>query len=138
MNPKSIFLLVIGGLLCFGVSAQTKQPDQVLETLKKYDEAWNKKDVTTVDKILAAEYVYFSSTGTITSRQKTLEFLMSPKYHLTFAERTEIKTFRTVDTVIVSSRWKGKGTYNDDMINDDQRCSLVFAKQSKAWKLVSE
>lgn len=115
-----------------------KQRDDVLQTLKKYDEAWNKKDLATVDKILAADYVYFSSTGSITSREKTLELLVSPKYILTSAERSEIKTFRTGDTVIVSSRWKGKGTYNEEVINDDQRCSLVFIKQGKLWMLLSE
>jgi len=138
VNLKSISLFVIAGVVGFGANAQIKQPEDVLQTLKKYDEAWNKKDSATVDKLLAAEYVYFSSTGTTASRQRTLEFLSSPKYHLTSAERSEIKTFRTGDTVIVSSRWKGKGTYNEEAINDDQRCSLVFAKQGKLWKLLSE
>ncbi|HEV2903412.1 MAG TPA: nuclear transport factor 2 family protein, partial [Pyrinomonadaceae bacterium] len=82
--------------------------------LTKYDAAWNTKNVATVDRLLAPEYVYFSSTGNLTSRQQTMELLKSPGYKLTFAERSEIKTFRSGATVIVSSRWKGKGTYNDE------------------------
>jgi len=139
MNLKSIVSSLIVSVLCFTAGGQIKKSDgEVLQTLKKYDEAWNKKDLATVDKILAADYVYFSSTGSITSREKTLELLVSPKYVLTSAERSEIKTFRTGDTVIVSSRWKGKGTYNEEVINDDQRCSLVFIKQGKLWTLLSE
>lgn len=119
-------------------SAQNAKQADVVSVLRRYDEAWNTKDVATVDRLLAPEYVYFSSNGNLTSRQQTLELLKSPGYKLTFAERTEIKTFRSGATVIVSSRWKGKGTYNEEEINDDQRCSLVFAKRKNTWRVLSE
>jgi ketosteroid isomerase-like protein len=138
MNPRLYFLFIIAAVTCFSARAQVKQSEGVAEVLKTYDEAWNKKDSATVDKILAADYVYFSSTGAVVSRQQTMDILQSAKYKLTSAERTEISTFRTGDTTIVSSRWKGKGTYGDEEINDDQRCSLVFAKQNVRWKLLSE
>jgi ketosteroid isomerase-like protein len=136
-------LLSIGPIVvfifCFCASAGAQQNDPaVVEVLAKYDAAWNKKDTKTVDSILAPGYIYFSSTGGLTPRARTLEFLISPKYTLTFAERTEIQTYRTGNTVIVSSRWKGKGTYDQGAIDDDQRCGLVFVKLGKAWKLVSE
>lgn len=137
MKLKCISLLMVT-VFCLAATAQTKEASEVIETLQRYDQAWNHKDSATVDHVLAAEYVYFSSTGSLTSRQKTLELLASPKYHLNSAERSEIKTFRTGDTVVVSSRWRGKGTYNDEPINDDQRCSLVFGKEGKDWKLLSE
>ena len=133
----ALTVVIVAGTL-LSVSAQNAKHTDVVAVLRKYDDAWNKKDVTTVDRMLAPEYVYFSSTGNLTSRQQTLELLKSPGYKLTFAERTEIKTFRSGATVIVSSRWKGKGTYNDEEINDDQRCSLVFAKQRNSWQLLSE
>lgn len=141
MNYKAIILSCIAYFLCFGgtaADAQVKTDGEVVETLKKYDAAWNKKDAATVAKILADNYVYFTSEGGTTSRQGTLDFLVSPKYVIKSAERSEIKTFRAAQTVVVSSRWKGKLTYNDEEINDDQRCSLVFAKEGKSWKLLSE
>ena len=104
-----------------------------------YDEAWNKKHVDDVSKILMNDYVYFSSTGGLTDRKATLEFLTSPDYKLTFVERSEIKVVSRTDRVaVVSSRWKGRGTYGKEEINDDQRCGLVFVKENKAWKLFSE
>ena len=42
------------------------------------------------------------------------------------------------DTVIVSSRWKGKGKYGKTEINDDQRCGQVFVRSGGKWKLLSE
>jgi ketosteroid isomerase-like protein len=115
-----------------------KQTANVLQVLKKYDDAWNKKDAVTVGEILAADYVYFTSVGGVSNRPETLDFLASPKYILTFVERSEIKSFRSGETVVVSSRWKGKGTYSEGEINDDQRCGQVFVKDGKKWKLLSE
>jgi ketosteroid isomerase-like protein len=109
--------------------------------LQKYDTAWNKKDVAGVSKILADDYTYFSSTGGITDRKKTLAFLLSPDYKLTFVERSDVK-LESIDArhdiAIISSRWKGRGTYGKEMINDDQRCGLVFVRENNEWKLLSE
>lgn len=142
MKIKLSYFLIITTVLCFSanVFAQKadKQTESVLQTLKKYDDAWNKKDAKTVGEIIAPEYVYFSSLGGLSNRQESLDFLVSPKYILTFVERSEIKTFRNGDTFVVSSRWKGKGNYNDEEINDDQRCGQVFVKIGKNWKMLSE
>ena len=142
MKIKLFFPLLVALGLCFSATMfaqkQDKQTQAVLAVLKRYDDAWNKKDAATVGEILADEYVYFSSTGGLSNRQESLDFLASPKYILTFVERSEIKTFRNSDTIIVSSRWKGKGSWAEGEINDDQRCGQVFVRDGKAWKLLSE
>jgi ketosteroid isomerase-like protein len=113
--------------------------EPALIALLTYDRAWNKKDVTGVSRILAKDYVYFSSRGSLTDRKATLEFLVSPDYKLTFVDRSEIKVLSTSSSVVVfSSRWKGKGTYKAETIDDDQRCGNVFVREGKAWKLLSE
>ena len=139
VNHQKIFILLFFVLTVgFSANAQSKQVEEVLQLVKKYDAAWNKKDSATVAKILSAEYVYFSSRGGTSTYQETLDFLKSPDYKLTFAERSEIKTFRTGRTIVVSSRWKGRGTYGAEEINDDQRCGQVFVKDGKDWKLAAE
>jgi ketosteroid isomerase-like protein len=143
MNYKIIALSIMAfclSSLAGMASAQkaVKTNDDVLRVLNEYDNAWNKKDVGGVAKILAADYVYFNSLGGTSVRQQTLDFLSSPEYKLTFVERSEIKSYRTGDTVVVSSRWKGKGSWSKGEINDDQRCGLIFVKDGKKWKLVSE
>jgi hypothetical protein len=136
MKVKNILVIVLGLMLCSAAHAQSGS--DVLAALKKYDNAWNSKDSKTVDGILHKNYQYFSSEGGTSSRTKTLEFLNSPTYVLTFVERSEISTLTARNTVVVSSRWKGKGTYDKQPINDDQRCSLVFVKEGSVWQLLSE
>jgi ketosteroid isomerase-like protein len=115
------------------------QSRPVEEALRDYDSAWNKKDVAKVARMLAKDYVYFSSTGSLTDRKATLEFLASPDYKLTFVNRSEIKVLSSTNSVaVISSRWQGRGTFGKEEINDDQRCGLVFAKQGRVWKLLSE
>jgi len=142
MKTSLVFPLLAAIILCFvaDICAQKtdKKIDAALATLKRYDDAWNKKDAATVGDILAADYVYFSSTGGLSNRKDSLDFLVSPKYILTFVERSEIKTFQSGDTIVVSSRWKGKGCWAEGEINDDQRCGQVFVRDGKAWKLLSE
>ena len=121
------------------VYSQTTLTGPIGRALADYDQAWNKKDATGVGRLLADDYVYFRSTGGLTTRKATLEFLTSPDYKLTSVERSEIKLLSQNNAVaVVSSRWKGRGMYGKDEINDDQRCGLVFVKENKVWKLLSE
>jgi ketosteroid isomerase-like protein len=120
--------------------AQTTQSQEreILQVIRSYDNAWNKKDAAAIERILAPEYVYFSSKGQIRSRQSLLNELLSPKYKLASAERTELKVYVTSGTAVVSSRWKGHGSYDGQQFRDDQRCSIVLARAKERWLVSSE
>jgi len=64
--------------------------------------------------------------------------LRSAKYILNSAERSEIAVYRTGKTAIVSSRWKGQGSYDGEEFRDDQRCSIVVAQEGGRWRVLSE
>jgi ketosteroid isomerase-like protein len=130
------FVLVLSLLaLCAIASAQGKQTQEadIARFIESYDNAWNHKDAAAIERILAPDYVYFSSKGQVRSRQSLLEEFLSPKYNLASAERTELKAYLTMDTAVVSSRWKGHGTYDGREFHDDQRCSTVLARRQKDW-----
>ena len=132
-------LTIVFITLATSVIVAAQNDVSIKKVLNEYDSAWNKKDVAAVSRILAEGYVYFTSTGGLTTRTATLEFLASPDYKLTFVERTEIVLqSRTENVAVFSSRWKGRGTFGKEVINDDQRCGLVFVKDGKSWKLLSE
>jgi ketosteroid isomerase-like protein len=141
---RSAILILLTLLAVFSSTPATyaqagPNEESITSVLTRYDNAWNKKDVDGVSRILAEDYVYFSSTGDLTKRKATLDFLASPDYKLTSVSRSEIAVLSQNDRVsIVSSRWKGRGTYGKEEINDDQRCGLVFVREEKSWKLLSE
>ena len=141
LRTPSVALGLLIALFSLTSNAQTSAalPTPIRVALTEYDRAWNAKDVKAVERILANDYTYFSSTGGLTTRKATLEFLVAPDYKLTFVERSEITLLSKDDNVaIVSSRWKGRGNYGKEAINDDQRCGLVFTRSGKTWKLLSE
>ena len=129
------FLAVCG--ICLAQTRQSEQED-ISRYVKRYDDAWNHKDTAAIERILAPDYVYFSSKGQVRSRQSLLEELLSPKYKLASAERTELKVYLTLGTAVVSSRWKGHGTSDGQEFHDDQRCSIVLVRAKQGWLVLSE
>lgn len=135
-------VLVLSSLLFFSAASNAgtePTPEaEVAGVIKAYDQAWGRKDAAAFEQILAADYVYFTSKGALWPRQRWLGLMLSPKYALGSAERSEIVVHRTADTAVVSSRWKGHGTYDNKPFRDDQRCSLVLARSAAGWKILSE
>jgi ketosteroid isomerase-like protein len=127
-------------VLCGIALAQTEpsREQEIRQLVERYDNALNHKDVAVVEQLLAPEYVYFSSKGEVRSRQSLLDELLSPKYILASAERTEVKVYQTSGTAVVSSRWKGQGAYDGQPFHDDQRCSIILARDKQQWLVVSE
>ena len=133
-----IAALGIPGSAAPGTNTPSSTNYRVVDFVRNYDKAWNRKDVTSVERVLAAGYVYFTSKGDVWSRQRTLDLLRSPKYILNSAERTEIDVYRTGNTAIVSSRWQGHGSFDGEEFHDDQRCSIVLARAGRDWKVLAE
>ena len=126
----ALFLVLSGLPIKDALRAQGSlmRKDEIIRIVEAYDRAWKDKDSAAVDRILATNYVYFTSEGGVSSRQKTIDFLRSPTYVLNSAERSELEVFRTASTAVVGSRWKGSGIYDSKEFHDDQRCSLVLTR----------
>ncbi|HEX5574494.1 MAG TPA: nuclear transport factor 2 family protein [Gemmatimonadales bacterium] len=104
----------------------------------RYDSAWSRGDTTAVGQLLAPEYQYFTSKGGVSSRAETIAMLSDPEYRLEHAQRSEIVFSETDPVVVVSSRWKGSGTYRGQRFKDDQRCGQTWLLTQWRWQLLSE
>ena len=125
--------------LCVNSAAESRKSEQdIIQFIQKYDNAWNHKDAAQVERILAPDYVYFTSKGDVLSRQQSLNLLRSPKYNLASAERSEMKVYLSSGAAVVSSRWKGRGIYDGQEFHDDQRCSIVLTREKQSWQVLSE
>ena len=121
-------------------SAQTPDRDGegVRRAIRDYDAAWNRKDAAAFDKLLAPDYVYFTSKGAVWTKQRWLGLMLSPKYELESAQRSEIVVHLTGDTAMAGTRWQGHGSYDGKPFRDDQRCSLALRREAGAWQVLSE
>ena len=111
---------------------------EALKLVARLDDAWMRKDLAAVSKLLAPEYVYFSSKGAVSDLAATRAMLASPGYRLERSQRDETKAYRHGSTVVVSSRWRGAGVFDGKPFTDDQRCSVVVAFAGGSGHVLSE
>ena len=117
-------------ILLFALSVHS--PQAIARALvEKYDAAWMRKDAAGFAALLSPEYVYFSSDGKVMDRKAVLSMLASPDYRIDAGSRDEFRTFVSGSAVVVSSRWRGRGSYDGKPFTDDQRCSVVIAVTPK-------
>jgi hypothetical protein len=117
---------------------ETITEQEVMDFIKKYDEAWNTKDTASVDRLMGQTYIYFTSTGSISKRKESLDFLKSPDYRLSSANRSEIEVFIAGNTATISSHWIGKGFWKTDEINDNQCCGMTLQKTNNVIRIIAE
>jgi len=139
MKNNTVTILICLTMIGASPAQARLSPEQdAIHFIEEYDRAWNHKDTAAVGRALAPGYVYFSSKGNVVSRQQTLDMLLSPKYVLASAERSEMKAYVTSGTAVVSSRWKGHGSFDSKEFHDDQRCSVVLVREKQSWLVMSE
>jgi ketosteroid isomerase-like protein len=130
------------GLLVLGGPATAQRGgsgvDSVTALVAAYDRAWTNRDTVAVQRILAPDYQYFTSAGGVESRAAALEILASPEYQLQQATRSDVAVRLTGPVAVVSSRWKGTGTYKGERFTDDQRCGQVWLRTGRTWQVLSE
>ncbi len=130
--------VLIGVSACGTAAADNGDEAAVRQVITRLDSAWNSKDSLGVEKVLAPTYVYFSSKGGITPRDQALGFLVAPHYRLDYADRSEIEVHLFGASAVVSSRWRGRGSWEGKEFVDDQRCSLTLGWNSAGWQVLSE
>jgi hypothetical protein len=139
------YLLAVASILLVACADQGKTDEnkltekEVIDFVKHYDDLWAKRDTTGMKKAIAENYIYFSSTGNTTTRDRIISwFTPADKYKVDSAVRSEISVTINDNTAIVSSHWVGSGSFGGEKFKDDQRCSLTIQKVNGKLKLISE
>jgi len=143
---KYILLFVVIGFMiaCSDHEKEKTTKDKITEKevtdfIKHYDDLWAKRDTIGMKKAIAENYIYFSSTGNTTTRDRIISwFTPADKYKVDSAIRSEISVNINDNTAVVSSRWVGGGSFDGEKFKDDQRCSLTIQKVNGEVKLISE
>jgi hypothetical protein len=144
--PMSIYLNMMKNFLaCLLIAAvlfSCKQKDiteqEVMNAIKKFDYGWEHKDLKTVDSVLSPAYVYFTQSGGTFSRDSVVATAGENTYTLQNMSRTEFVVTLYGNTAVVSTRWKGRGTYRGTPFDEDQRCSVVLVKKDNKVEILSE
>lgn len=112
--------------------------EEVMEIVNKFDRGWEKKNLKTVDSVLAPAYIYFTQSGGTFSRDSVVATAGENTYLLHDVSRSEFVITTYGNTAVVSTRWKGKGLYRGVPFDEDQRCSIVLVKKNNKVEILSE
>jgi uncharacterized protein (TIGR02246 family) len=106
---------------------------------ERWFQAWLEKDATTVERLMAEDYLYVGPSGLVLDRQAILAIVRSPSYRLDQGTRTEV-VVRAVgqDAAVVRHRYQGAGSFEGTSFTDDHRCVAVWEKHAGQWRLVME
>lgn len=137
----AVVLLTVTTLSCAGRRFPGDNPQtvgDVIAAVRAYDAASRSRDSIALGRMLAAEYRYFNSRGVVRSREWALGFHLSPARVLASVVRDELEVVLHDSVAVVSSRWRGSGTYEGEPYDDDQRCTLTWVFDDGAWRLLAE
>ena len=97
MRKYIVLLIVTGFIMACTDHEKEKAGDnkmtekEVAEFIKHYDDLWAKRDTTGMKTTMAENYIYFSSTGNTSNRDRIISwFTPAGKYKVDSAIRSEI------------------------------------------------
>ncbi len=134
---RLLFLGLIGIISCNKKQSPLTK-EEVISVINRFDAGWKNKNLEAVDSVLAPSYIYFTQSGGIFERTSLVQTAGSPEYTLDFFQRMEYQVELFENTAVVSTRWKGKGTYKGVYFDEDQRCSITIIKTNGQVTILSE
>ncbi|HVM90049.1 MAG TPA: nuclear transport factor 2 family protein [Puia sp.] len=133
-----VAVILTGCSSCYNKKSTVLTEEETIEVINRFDAGWRSKNMNTVDSVLSTSYIYFTQSGGIFSRDSVVATAGEPDYELQYMSRSEFSVEIADNTAIVSTRWKGKGSYRGTPFNEDQRCSIVVIKKGSKVLILSE
>jgi len=130
--------------LAFGQSPGAQQPanstteEEVRQMIEKYRTAILQRDVATLEKIWADDYVFVNAAGDVLTKAQRLANVKSGATTLDSINQEENVTVRVYqNSAVATSRVALKGQYSGQPISGQYRSTLVWVKNPWGWQLVA-
>jgi len=118
------------------------QKHEVRHEIDQLEDTWRdavmKGNTAAMDSLLADDYMAISASGTLQSKQQTLDNLRSGRVHFTTLDISDRKVRFYGTTALVTSVASIAGTTADGAISGNYRYTRVYVRNPQgAWKVVS-
>jgi ketosteroid isomerase-like protein len=139
---KRIAFAVCVVVLVFGVAILAKtQAGSVEQELIKLENTWNdalvKKDLASVNKILADDYIATDYDGIVSTKAQEMENLKSGESVVTSALTDDVKVRVYGDAAVVTFRWTSKATFKGKDTSGQYRWTDTWVKLAGRWQCVA-
>ena len=130
-----LLLVALGQVASPGPSKAANELDVVA---KAYDAAISRRDMGTLEKILAPGVVFTTATGRVMDRAAVLEMLAKPDTHYESVESGEILRRISGDVAVETGRVRVKGRRKGQPVDETQRYTDVWQLMDGRWRLIAE
>jgi ketosteroid isomerase-like protein len=119
-------------------SADSKSEQEVRQMIEKYRAAFLRRDIPTLEKIWADDYVFVNGSGEVLTKAQRLANLKSGATTLESINEEENITVRVYqNSAVATSRVTLKGQYSGQPVSGQYRSTHVWVKGPTGWQLVS-
>ena len=134
---RALGLMLLGLLLAGHILAQTPSVQQQLITLEN---AWNdavvKKDRAALERIMADDYSYTESNGSVLNKTQEIAETMSDDAKWNSAKLDDVNVRVFGDVAIVTGRVTLEGAQKG-YVSGPRRFTDVFVKRAAGWQVVA-
>jgi ketosteroid isomerase-like protein len=118
--------------------ANSTSEQEVRQMIDRYRNAILQRDIATLEKIWADDYVFVNAAGDVLTKTERLSNLKSGATTLDSINQEENVTVRVYqNSAVATSRVTLKGQYSGQPISGEYRSTLVWVKGPADWQLVS-
>jgi ketosteroid isomerase-like protein len=111
---------------------------QIEEVVEQWRQAILHSNVATLDALLDDDYMAITVSGTLRTKEQTLEALRSGKMHVTSMDLFDRRIRFYGKTALVTGRIQAAGTSNEGDMTGNYRYTQVFVRDlHDKWKLAS-
>jgi ketosteroid isomerase-like protein len=138
------YIAITGALLSFAFgqpqkeSTDSRSEQEVEQMIEKYRAAFLRRDIPTLEKIWADDYVFVNAFGEVLTKGQRLANLKSGATTLESINEEEKPTVRAhQNSAVATSRVTLKGQYSGQAVSGQYRSTLVWVKGPNGWQLVA-
>ncbi len=144
MKRTTLYIAVTVTFLSFAFGEAQQEPEnskseqEVRQTIEKYRTALLQRDIPTLEKIWADDYIFVNALGKVMTKAQRLANAKSGATTLDSINEEENITVRVYqNSAVATSRVMIKGKYGGQPTSGQYRSTHVWVKGPEGWQLVS-
>lgn len=110
---------------------------QLLELDRQWNEAYPRRDVAALDRVLADDWVCIDGAGLIINKRQLIDRVESSPGFLSPYKFDEIELRVFKDAAIITGRLSGEAVGDDGKFYLEQRYTRVYIKRDDCWQSVA-
>lgn len=124
------------GVYNAGMNSATAVEDEVRRVESEWGVAFERKDMATLDRLMADEYILTDPLGNVRSKAESLAAIESNQINFESTESDDVKVRINGDTAVVTGRSTFRGRYKGWSMAGRYQYTDVLVKRRGAWKAV--